>query len=66
MLGRCFVVLSSAEEKKIGCFLLIVLWSSVFVSLPHGVMCWSVICGYGFSWSYSRAFLMILEVIYGK
>ena len=25
-----------AEEEKVGCFTLIVLWLSVFLSLPHG------------------------------
>ena len=23
------------------------------LTLPHGAMCWSVVCDYGISWSYS-------------
>ena len=33
-----------------------VLLLSVFVSLPHGAVGWSVVCDCGISWSYSLTF----------
>ena len=48
------------EEKKAGCFAVIVLQMSCHckcsVALPHGAMGWSAVCDYGISCSYSLTF----------
>ena len=46
-----------AEEEKVCCFTLTVLWLTVLcVSIPHGALSWSIVYGCGISWSYSDTF----------
>ena len=68
ILGPCFVMLYIVSflaiilqrKRELVCFSLIVFLLSGgcqrSVSLPRGVVCWSVVCDCGISWAYSLVF----------